>query len=146
MSAPPPRRREPADLLLSIGEFARRSRLSPRALRLYERQGLLLPAEVDDANSYRYYRHSQLPDARLISRADAAAARAGEIILIFYREVTADSDGPVEICLPVDGDAATKAGLLTRVEPPHREAYTRLVRADTEYPQILAGYDAVFAW
>ena len=26
----------PADQLLSIGEFARRSRLSPRALRLYD--------------------------------------------------------------------------------------------------------------
>ena len=32
---------------LTIGEFARRSLLSPKALRLYDRQGLLVPAEVD---------------------------------------------------------------------------------------------------
>jgi hypothetical protein len=32
--------------LLTIGEFARRSRLSMRALRLYDRIGLLRPAEV----------------------------------------------------------------------------------------------------
>ena len=34
--------------LISIGEFARRSRLSPKALRLYDGLGLLTPARVDD--------------------------------------------------------------------------------------------------
>src|SRR4051794_26463735 len=66
MSAQPPLGAS-EDPLLSIGAFAGRSRLSARALRLYERQGLLLPAKVDDANGYRYYRHSQLRDARLIA-------------------------------------------------------------------------------
>jgi DNA-binding transcriptional MerR regulator len=53
--------------LLGIGGFARRSQLSVKALRLYERQGLLRPAEVDAANGYRRYREDQLADARLVA-------------------------------------------------------------------------------
>jgi DNA-binding transcriptional MerR regulator len=34
---------------MSIGEFARRSRLSPKALRVYDGLGLLSPARVDFA-------------------------------------------------------------------------------------------------
>ncbi|MFD2119860.1 MerR family transcriptional regulator [Streptomyces cirratus] len=57
----------PDDPLLSSGEFARRSRLSPKALRRSnERQGLLVPDEVDAANRYRRYRARRLADARLI--------------------------------------------------------------------------------
>jgi len=52
--------------LLTIGEFARRSRLSLKALRLYERLGLLSPAMIDPANGYRRYREDQLAVARLI--------------------------------------------------------------------------------
>ena len=54
------------DPLLSIGVFARRSRLSMKALRLYDRRGLLVPADVDPDTGYRRYRESQLTDARLI--------------------------------------------------------------------------------
>lgn len=55
-----------SDQLLTIGTFARRSRLSMKALRLYERLGLLSPAEVDPENGYRRYRERQLFTARLI--------------------------------------------------------------------------------
>ena len=40
---------------VSIGEFARRSRLSVKALRLYDELGVLVPARVDEASGYRYY-------------------------------------------------------------------------------------------
>ncbi|MFD1147504.1 MerR family transcriptional regulator [Saccharothrix hoggarensis] len=53
--------------LLGIGEFSRRSRLSVKALRLYERQGLLRPAEVGVGNGYRRYREEQLATARLVA-------------------------------------------------------------------------------
>ncbi|MFD0207186.1 MULTISPECIES: MerR family transcriptional regulator [Saccharothrix] len=53
--------------LLGIGEFARRSRLSVKALRLYERQGLLRPAVVEPANGYRRYGEDQLAAARLVA-------------------------------------------------------------------------------
>ncbi|MBO0812613.1 MAG: MerR family transcriptional regulator [Microlunatus sp.] len=52
--------------LLTIGAFARRSRLSLKALRLYERLGLLSPAVIDPGNGYRRYREDQLFTARLI--------------------------------------------------------------------------------
>ncbi len=59
--------------LMSIGQFARRSRLSPKALRLYGELGLLDPARVDDESGYRYYSASQL-DPRPADSGPAAAA------------------------------------------------------------------------
>jgi DNA-binding transcriptional MerR regulator len=52
---------------MSIGEFARRSRLSPKALRLYDELGLLTPVRVDDSSGYRYYVADQLEPARLVA-------------------------------------------------------------------------------
>ncbi|WP_232665427.1 MerR family transcriptional regulator [Pseudonocardia sp. TRM90224] len=52
--------------LLTIGEFARLSRLSPKALRLYDELGLLRPAQVDPTTGYRYYQPEQLERARLV--------------------------------------------------------------------------------
>jgi DNA-binding transcriptional MerR regulator len=52
---------------MSISEFARRSRLSPKALRLYDEMGLLPPARVDAATGYRVYGADQLEPARLIA-------------------------------------------------------------------------------
>jgi len=51
---------------ISIGEFARRSRLSLKALRLYDERGVLVPARVDQASGYRYYDTAQLEDARMV--------------------------------------------------------------------------------
>ncbi|MDA8366390.1 MAG: MerR family transcriptional regulator [Actinomycetota bacterium] len=53
--------------LLSIGEFARRSRLSPKALRLYDELGILTPARVDAESGYRWYSLDQLDPARLVA-------------------------------------------------------------------------------
>lgn len=75
--------RLPSDRLLSIGAFARRSRLSLKALRLYDQSGLLVPADVNPATGYRRYRESQLLRARLIvmmRRAGLPLAQVAEII------------------------------------------------------------------
>ncbi|MFJ5927706.1 MerR family transcriptional regulator [Kitasatospora sp. NPDC092948] len=53
--------------LLTIGAFARRAELTPKALRLYDELGLLRPAQVDPASGYRYYEPAQLEQARLVS-------------------------------------------------------------------------------
>lgn len=236
---------EPADRLLTIGVFARRSRLSMKALRLYDRQGLLRPAHVDEASGYRRYRESQLATARLIAmlrRLDMPLAGVAEVVavpgaagaerlaaywqaverrlasqrelaahlrirllgeerrfdmfevlerevpeqlvlteqrhvlvdelpswigatmdrlrraaddcggvvapgfVVYHGEVNHDSDGPVEICLPVDPAAAGAATAATRREAAHREAYVRLRKAQVEYPQILSAFDAVAQW
>ncbi|MEE8601289.1 MerR family transcriptional regulator [Euzebya tangerina] len=42
-------------LLVTIGEFSRMTRLSLKALRLYDERGLLQPAWVDPATGYRHY-------------------------------------------------------------------------------------------
>lgn len=54
--------------LMTIGEFAARTRLSPKALRLYDRLGLLPPALTDPVSGYRHYRPDQLRTARLIAQ------------------------------------------------------------------------------
>jgi len=53
--------------LLTIGEFAEATRLSPKALRLYAKHGLLSPTRVDNDSGYRYYRTEQLHVARVIA-------------------------------------------------------------------------------
>lgn len=230
---------------LTIGQFARRSLLSPKALRLYDRQGLLVPAEVDPVNGYRRYRASQLAEARLIARlrkldmplaevatviATPSARRSealvayweaverrmagqrdllmylliqlagkersydmfeieerdvpeqtvlteqrhttvaglqewlddcmprlhtmaasnstisGPAFIIYHGEVNEESDGPVEVCVPIDPASREAMGSPTRVEPAHREAYTRIRKSMVEYPQILTAYDAVEQW
>ncbi|MGW7523833.1 MerR family transcriptional regulator [Streptomyces sp. NPDC054783] len=53
--------------LLTIGAFARASRLSPKALRLYDQLELLRPARVDPDTGYRYYAVEQMRQARLVA-------------------------------------------------------------------------------
>ncbi|MGX1668489.1 MerR family transcriptional regulator [Streptomyces sp. NPDC055400] len=53
--------------LLTIGAFAKASRLSPKALRLYDALGLLPPARVDPVTGYRLYAPEQLDQARLVA-------------------------------------------------------------------------------
>lgn len=68
---------------LSIGEFSRVTWLSPKALRLYERRGLLLPDVVDAYTGYRYYRPSQAERARtiaLLRRVGMPLERIGAIL------------------------------------------------------------------
>ena len=214
---------------VSIGEFARRSRLSIKALRLYDELGVLVPARVDRVSGYRYYDEAQLEQARLVAmlrqldlplaairvllacnpvdaadrvamhwRAAEAAhdarrelaeylvkrlrgtrsvmydiatremparsllclkrnvdeqgaralgkefiailrerplpklpGREGATFTIYWGEVSADSDGPVEWCRPVpEADAHALAShypeLILRTEPAHQEAFVTL--------------------
>ncbi|MEU1593885.1 MerR family transcriptional regulator [Streptomyces sp. NPDC005708] len=69
--------------LLTIGAFAARARLSAKALRLYDRLGLLAPAYVDEASGYRYYRADQVERARLVAllrRLDMPLAQVAEVL------------------------------------------------------------------
>ncbi|MEU3791899.1 MerR family transcriptional regulator [Streptomyces fructofermentans] len=89
---PVPPRTPPADGLLSIGAFAARARLSPKALRLYDRLGLLVPAHVDAVTGYRYYLAAQTERARLVfllRRLDMPLARIAEVV-----EAAGSGDGP----------------------------------------------------
>ncbi len=54
------------EALLTIGLMARCSGLTAKALRHYDRIGLLRPAGVDPATGYRLYRGDQVAEARLV--------------------------------------------------------------------------------
>lgn len=241
--------------LLTIGAFAARARLSAKALRLYDRLGLLAPAYVDEGSGYRYYRAGQVERARLVAllrRLDMPLARIAEVVeaegtqaadrlaaywadvearvagqrtlaqylrgrlsgrssamygrfvmetvevpaqvvitesrhtlahelpawiaaslgrleeaargcggvvaapfVVYHSEVSMESDGPVEACVPVAYEAAARAWAegsgrvhqaRVRVEPARRLAYTRITKAQVAHPQILAAFEAVEEW
>jgi effector-binding domain-containing protein len=62
---------------------------------------------------------------------------------IYHGVVDADSDGPVEICLPFAGDLEAPAGMQIRIEPAHHEAFTTVDLEHTKFPDILEAFDAV---
>ena len=258
------------DPLLSIGVFARRSWLSLKALRLYERLGLLVPVQVGPDNGYRRYHERQLATARLIVmlrrldmplaqvaavvaaaspqgaevsmlRAGQAGSRAAElaaspaaaslvadywesverriasqralathlrmrllgeqgavldmytvqqrdipeqlvlteqrhvqvadlapwleqaidrlmgtagryggpsgpVFVIYHGEVNQESDGPVEVCVPIAASNGMTIDAPSRREAAHREAFVRITKAQVQYPQILSAFDAVAQW
>ncbi|MFJ5301085.1 MerR family transcriptional regulator [Streptomyces sp. NPDC088350] len=71
------------DELLTIGAFAARARLSAKALRLYDRLGVLAPDRVDEVSGYRYYRAGQVERARLVAllrQLDMPLARIAEVV------------------------------------------------------------------
>jgi DNA-binding transcriptional MerR regulator len=243
------------DELLTIGAFAARARLSAKALRLYDRLGLLAPAHVDELSGYRYYRAGQVERARLVAllrqldmplariaevveadgaegagllaaywadvetrlagqrtlaeylrgrlsgrssemygkfvvetvdvparvvitqsrhtladelpawigaslgRLEAAAGECGGVTaapyVVYHSEVSMESDGPAESCVPVADEAAARAWAQehgrtwetrVRVEPAQRLAYTRITKAQVAHPQIMAAFEAVEQW
>jgi DNA-binding transcriptional MerR regulator len=72
-----------ADGLLSTGEFARRTQLTTKALRIYDDIGLLRPLDVDPTNGHRRYGPDQIRTARLIAMlrgADMSLADIGALL------------------------------------------------------------------
>ncbi|PUB26166.1 protein phosphatase [Promicromonospora sp. AC04] len=90
---------------LSIGEFARASGLTPKALRLYDDLGLLRPDRVDPFTGYRWYVSAQLDRARLVAQlrligmplarirevASAPSGMAADAVQAYWRQVEADT-------------------------------------------------------
>lgn len=80
--------------LLSIGEFGRRTRLTAKALRIYDQLGLLSPAITDAATGYRRYRPEQVRTGQLISVLRGADVSLADIGLI-VEDVVRDADAAV---------------------------------------------------
>ena len=82
------------------------------------------------------------------------AGREGAMFTIYWGEVSADSDGPVEMCKPVpEADATALAshypGLSLRTEPAHREAFVALPAGPGGFPgaaQVQLATEALHAW
>jgi DNA-binding transcriptional MerR regulator len=73
--------------LMPIGEFARLARLTVKAVRHYDAEGLLVPASVDPHSGYRYYRAEQVRAATTI-----ALLRGLDVPLPVVRQVLAAPD------------------------------------------------------
>jgi DNA-binding transcriptional MerR regulator len=94
-----------------------------------------------------------------LERLDAAARECGGTtgapFVVYHSEVSAESDGPAESCVPVADEAAARAwagadgrvrNTAVRVEPAARLAFTRITKAQVAHPQILAAFEAVEEW
>ena len=46
--------------MFKIGEFSKMSKVTIKALRYYEKEGLIIPSYIDESNGYRYYESKQL--------------------------------------------------------------------------------------
>jgi DNA-binding transcriptional MerR regulator len=75
--------------LISIGQMGRLSGLTVKALRYYDRVGLLRPAVVDETTAFRYYSHDQVATARLVG-----GLRALDVPLDDIRRSLESSDQP----------------------------------------------------
>ena len=73
---------DPARQLLTIGEFAHQTRLTAKALRIYDEIGLLRPTDIDPASGHRRYGAGQVRRARLIGMLRGADMSLAEIGLL----------------------------------------------------------------
>lgn len=78
--------------MLKIGEFSKLSKVTVKALRYYDKVGLLRPACVDAATSYRYYREEQLATVRQIMAYKAAGLTSEEIAALLRGDGTLTRD------------------------------------------------------
>ena len=69
--------------MLKIGEFSKLSHLTIKALRFYEKEGLLKPASIDEWNNYRFYETSQLETAAKIKSYRQLGLSVEEIKTVF---------------------------------------------------------------
>jgi effector-binding domain-containing protein len=76
----------------------------------------------------------------------AGAAIGGDPICFYYGPVNESDDGPVEICLPIEGRVAPSGDIVLREIPAHRGAVGRAAPEQSSYPAILEVWDAVVSW
>lgn len=86
----------------------------------------------------------QLPEVirdnatRLFGLAEQRGGSTGRLIVIYHGQVGWESDGPIEVCVPL-----TKSDRAHRVEPAHQELFTEVLAEDVQFPRILAAFEAV---
>lgn len=126
--------------LLTIGAFAKASRLSPKALRLYDELGLLTPARVDPVTGYRLYAPDQLDQARLVAwlrrlgmplaRIQQVCAldagRAAEEIRAFWSQVEADTAARRDLATFLIDHLSWKAPAMSPIAEPLGIRYAAL--------------------
>lgn len=116
---------------------------------MYEVQEREVPEQVV-LTEQRHVTADELPEwipaagHRLMRAAEEHGGHSGPMFVVYHGEVSQDSDGPVEVCVPVAENGSGEVA--SRVEPAHSEAYVRITKAQVGFPQILSAYDAVTRW
>jgi DNA-binding transcriptional MerR regulator len=105
-----------ATKLMQIREFSTRSRLTQKALRLYDALGLLEPAHVDEQNGYRYYSHDQLEPALLIGLLRQLEMPLNRISRVLELHGAAAAQEVEAYWHEVEKDVKDKRGLVTYLE------------------------------
>jgi DNA-binding transcriptional MerR regulator len=122
--------------LISIGEFARRARLTRKALRIYDRSGLLRPALTDEATGYRRYGVAQVRIGQLISLLRGAGLGLADIELVL-RDVTVGAGPAVErldaLLSELDRRHANHKLLIRHIQATLREGDDPMFRIETRH-------------
>lgn len=74
--------------LMLIGELANFFGVSRKAIRLYEKKGIIKPVEIDAANGYRYYSAEQVQQLNAILEFKAMGFSLDEIKTVIDGETT----------------------------------------------------------
>jgi DNA-binding transcriptional MerR regulator len=97
---------------VSTGEFARLSRLSPKALRLYERAGVLEPVAIDPVTGSRHYTRGQVERVYLISALRQVGIPLTEIKSALADEGTLGADRIAAFWAEVEAEHAARRRLV----------------------------------
>jgi len=76
--------------MIKIGEFSKLSHLTIKALRFYEKEGILMPASIDEWTGYRFYDTNQLYDAQKIKAYRQIGFSIDEIKSMMSSDITKD--------------------------------------------------------
>ncbi|MFE5793891.1 MerR family transcriptional regulator [Streptomyces sp. NPDC056503] len=98
----------------TIGDFARATGLSAKALRRYDELGLLRPDRVDPYTGYRYYADTQTERARLIAwlrRIGMPLADVGRVCALYADDPAAAAREIRAYWASVEADTAARRGL-----------------------------------
>jgi DNA-binding transcriptional MerR regulator len=126
----------PDGALMSIGDFAQRTRLTPKALRIYDRTGLLRPAAVDQNTHYRRYGVSQVRVGQLIAALRGADINLAEIRLILDDLSTsgdAAADRLDRLLSGLDRSHADRRVLIRHVQTTLRQGGNSMFPIDTRH-------------
>jgi DNA-binding transcriptional MerR regulator len=127
---------DPGAGLIPIGEFARRARLTHKALRLYDRIGLLRPVLTDEATGYRRYDVTQVRTGQLISLLRGAGLGLADVERVL-RDVTAGPDGAVDRLDVLLRDLERRHGhrklLIRHIQATLREGGDPMLRIETRH-------------
>lgn len=144
-------------MMLRIGEFSRRGRVSVKALRHYEAIGLLKPAHVDAATGYRSYAAGQLDDLHRVMVLRALGLSLERIRQVLQGDLSPErmrrllDERRAAVARRIDAEQAQLAAIEARIrhlEGDRGETYDAVVRDVpaafvASLRRVVSDYDAV---